>query len=72
MIDATKTILRARRKLGAPIVDIELTDEQMTSLLKDAHETFRLYANMSDMSEKKFCSIARSFFINNECLSFTC
>ena len=61
MIDATKTILRARRKLGAPIVDIELTDEQMTSLLKDAHETFRLYANMSDMSEQKFCSIEDSW-----------
>jgi len=61
MIDATKTIERARRKLGAPTIIVELLDEQMTSLLKDAHETFRLYANMSDMSEDKFCDIEDSW-----------
>ena len=49
MIDATKTMERARRKLGAPIIDVELTDEQMTSLLKDAQETFYLYADLCDM-----------------------
>ena len=53
MIDATKTIERAKRKLGAPIIDIELTDEQMTSLLKDAQETFYLYTNMVDMPISK-------------------
>ena len=49
MIDATKTIERARRKLGAPIISVELTDEQMTSLLKDAQDTFHLYSTVSDM-----------------------
>jgi len=49
MINATKTIERARRKLGAPIIDVELTDEQMTSLLKDAQETFYLYAKIAEM-----------------------
>lgn len=53
MIDATKTMERARRKLGAPIIDVELTDEQMTSLLKDAQDTFFLYATISDMSITK-------------------
>jgi len=53
MIDATKTIERARRKLGAPIIDIELTNEQMTSLLKDAGETFYLYAELCDMPISK-------------------
>jgi len=53
MIDATKTIERARRKLGAPIISVELTDEQMTSLLKDSHETFCLYADITDMSKEK-------------------
>lgn len=53
MINAIKTIERARRKLGAPIIDVELTDEQMTSLLKDAHETFYLYATFVDMPISK-------------------
>lgn len=53
MFDATKTIERARRKLGAPIINIELTDEQMTSLLKDAQDTFHLYSTISDMSIEK-------------------
>lgn len=53
MIDATKTIERAKRKLGAPIIDVELTDEQMTSLLKDAQDTFYLYATMVDMPISK-------------------
>lgn len=57
MIDATKTIERAKIKLGAPIIDIELTDEQMTYLLKDAHETFYLYAMLSDISKSKQDSI---------------
>jgi hypothetical protein len=51
MINATKTIERVKRKLGAPVRNVELTDEQMTSLLKDAQETFYLYANMAGMSE---------------------
>ncbi len=49
MIDATKTIERARRKLGHPVIQIEITDEQMTSLIKDAQETFYLYADLSNM-----------------------
>jgi hypothetical protein len=49
MINATKTIERAKRLLGAPIISIELTDEQMTSLLKDAQDTFYLYAESADM-----------------------
>ena len=49
MINATKAIERARRKLGHPIINVELTDEQMTSLLKDAQEIFYLYANLTDM-----------------------
>lgn len=53
MIDATKTITRVRRKLGAPIRQVELTDEQMTSLLKDAQETFYLYATIADMDREK-------------------
>ena len=53
MIDATKTIIRARRKLGEPIRNVELTDEQMSSLLKDAHETFYLYANMAGIDKYK-------------------
>lgn len=57
MIDATKTIERARRKLGAPIIDVELTDEQMTSLLKDAQDTFSLYCEISDMSKEKYFKI---------------
>jgi len=49
MIDAEKTITRARRKLGEPLSKVELADEQMTSLLKEAHETFYLYADISKM-----------------------
>lgn len=63
MINAIKTIERARRKLGAPIIDVELTDEQMTSLLKDAHETFYLYATFVDMPISKQDKI-EYFWIN--------
>jgi len=53
MIDATKTITRARRKLGEPLINVELTDEQMTSLLKDAQETFYLYATMAGIDRNR-------------------
>lgn len=53
MINATKTIERAKRKLGHPLIKIELTDEQMTSLLKDAQDTFYLYAELCDMPVEK-------------------
>lgn len=49
MIDAKKTIAHARRKLGEPIIKIELDEEQMITLLKDAHETFYLYAEIAEI-----------------------
>lgn len=49
MIDAKKTIAHARRKLGEPIIKIELEEEQMITLLKDAHETFYLYAEIAEI-----------------------
>ena len=53
MIDATKTIERAKRLLGAPISSVELEHDQMISLLKNARETFFLYSELSDMTEEK-------------------
>jgi hypothetical protein len=50
MIDTKKLIKRTRRKLGEPIMAVELEDEQMACLLEDAQETFYLYANLADMS----------------------
>lgn len=53
MIDAVKTIERAKRLLGSPIIEIELEHDQMISLLKNARETFYLYTELSDMSISK-------------------
>lgn len=53
MINTEKTIQRVRRMLGEPIVQVELDDEQMASLLKDAQETFYLYAELAEMPISK-------------------
>ena len=53
MINSTKIIERAKRKLGSPTIDLELEDEQMASLLKDAYDTFFLYSSLSDLNKEK-------------------
>ena len=59
MIDTQKTIERAKIILGAPICNIELTDEQMAYLIDDAYDAFNLFSEIADLPTNKYHRIQK-------------
>ena len=53
MINPEKMINGAKMMLGAPALSIELSDEQMHSLINDAQDSFILYSEIAKLEEKK-------------------
>jgi len=54
MINTQKTIERARLMLGAPTRSVELTDEQMASLIEDSYDALQLYSRIAEISKDKY------------------
>lgn len=57
MISPEKMINGAKMMLGAPIVSIELSDEQMYSLINDAQDSLVLYSEIAKLEEKDYMRI---------------